>query len=95
MRYRWVKTSPAKKKVRRRPHAKRIPSTGGCFGLTDELWARLQPLLPVHQNTHPFGGGRAPRARPGVCRSDLLCLAHGLPVERAFGHRPVRLFHRA
>jgi putative transposase len=66
-----VKTSapaslPAKQKARRRPRARRIPSTGGCFGLTDELWALLEPLLPVHQNTHPLGGGR-PRVPERVC----------------------------
>ena len=66
MRYRWVNTLPAKKEVRRRPHAKRIPSTGGCFGLTDELWALIEPLLPVHRNPHFLGGGR-PRVPDRVC----------------------------
>ena len=66
MRQSRVKTSPAKKKTRRRPHAKRIPSTGGCFGLTNELWALIKPLLPVHKNTHPLGGGR-PRMPDRVC----------------------------
>lgn len=28
------------------------------FRITDELWAVLQPLLPIHVNTHRFGGGR-------------------------------------
>lgn len=28
------------------------------FRISDELWAVLQPLLPVHVNTHCFGGGR-------------------------------------
>jgi putative transposase len=28
------------------------------FRISDELWAVLQPLLPVHVNTHRFGGGR-------------------------------------
>jgi hypothetical protein len=31
------------------------------FRISDELWAVFQPLLPVHVNTHCFGGGR-PRA---------------------------------
>jgi putative transposase len=26
--------------------------------MPDELWAEIEPLLPVHVNTHPFGGGR-------------------------------------
>ena len=28
------------------------------FRISDELWAVLHPLLPVHVNTHRFGGGR-------------------------------------
>lgn len=28
------------------------------FRISDELWSVLQPLLPVHVNTHRFGGGR-------------------------------------
>jgi putative transposase len=26
--------------------------------MSDELWGVLQPLLPLHRNTHRFGGGR-------------------------------------
>src|SRR5258708_16650974 len=29
-----------------------------AFQISDELWAALQPLLPVHINVHRFGGGR-------------------------------------
>src|SRR5215213_3150252 len=28
------------------------------FRVSDELWAVLEPILPVHVNTHRFGGGR-------------------------------------
>ena len=70
MRYRWVNTTPAKKKARRRPHAKRIPSTGGCFGLTDELWALIEPLLPVHKNP-PFLGGGRPRVPDRACAAAI------------------------
>jgi putative transposase len=28
------------------------------FRVSDELWTVLQPLVPVHVNTHRFGGGR-------------------------------------
>lgn len=28
------------------------------FRISDALWAVLEPLLPVHVNTHRFGGGR-------------------------------------
>lgn len=36
------------------------------FRISDELWAVLQPLLPVHVNTHRFGGGR-PRVPDRAC----------------------------
>jgi putative transposase len=36
------------------------------FRISDELWAVLQPLLPVHVNTHRYGGGR-PRVRDREC----------------------------
>jgi putative transposase len=36
------------------------------FRISDELWAVLRPLLPVHINTHRFGGGR-PRVSDRAC----------------------------
>ncbi len=36
------------------------------FRISDELWAVLEPLLPVHENTHRFGGGR-PRIPDRQC----------------------------
>ena len=36
------------------------------LGISDELWAVLQPLLPMHINTHIFGGGR-PRVPDRDC----------------------------
>jgi len=36
------------------------------FRISDELWEQLQPLLPVHMNTHRFGGGR-PRVPDRDC----------------------------
>ena len=36
------------------------------FQVSDELWAVLAPLLPVHQNTHRFGGGK-PRTPDRQC----------------------------
>jgi putative transposase len=53
-------------KPRSRPRAKRIASTGGRFRISDELWALMEPLLPKHQNTHRFGGGR-PRVPDRQC----------------------------
>ena len=41
------------------------------YRVTDELWSKLQPLLPVHVNTHRFGGGR-PRAEDRVCMDGIL-----------------------
>ena len=47
---------------------KRIPNnqTTTGFRISDELWTLLQPLLPVHVNTHRFGGGR-PRMADRAC----------------------------
>ena len=36
------------------------------YRVSDELWAKIQPLLPPHVNTHRFGGGR-PRADDRQC----------------------------
>jgi transposase len=36
------------------------------FRISDALWAVLQPVLPVHVNTHRFGGGR-PRKPDRIC----------------------------
>jgi putative transposase len=51
-----------------RKRRKRAPinkvTTG--FGMSDELWAVLQPLIPKHVNTHRFGGGK-PRTPDRRC----------------------------
>src|SRR5215510_12002024 len=36
------------------------------FRISDALWTVLEPLLPVHVNTHRFGGGR-PRVLDRRC----------------------------
>lgn len=36
------------------------------FRISDAMWNVLQPLLPVHVNTHRFGGGR-PRVPDRKC----------------------------
>lgn len=36
------------------------------YRVSDELWEKIQPLLPEHPNTHRFGGGR-PRADDRTC----------------------------
>jgi putative transposase len=53
----------SKKRERKRTSNNRT-TTG--FRISDELWAVLQPLLPVHTNTHRFGGGR-PRVPDRDC----------------------------
>jgi transposase len=30
----------------------------GIFSIPDEMWERIEPLIPKHVNTHRFGGGR-------------------------------------
>ena len=40
------------------------------FHVSDELWEVLQPLLPVRQNTHRFGGGR-PRVPDRKCADGI------------------------
>ena len=52
------------KKRERRRTPNNHTTTG--FQISDDLWAVLQPLLPVHVNTHRFGGGR-PRVADRAC----------------------------
>lgn len=40
-----------------RPAVKRR-TMAGVFRISDELWERIEPLVPAHVNTHRFGGGR-------------------------------------
>jgi transposase len=40
------------------------------YGVSDALWANIRPLLPVHVNTHHFGGGR-PRADDRKCMNAI------------------------
>ncbi len=60
----------AEPKPRKRPRAKRLATTGGQFVISDELWALMEPLLPAHQNTHRFGGGR-PRVPDRTCADGI------------------------
>lgn len=48
------KQEPNKRGRERTPNNR--TTTG--YRISDELWKVLQPLLPVHVNTHRFGGGR-------------------------------------
>jgi putative transposase len=68
----WAVRKPAKQKPvekskqRTRPATKPVPTTGRRFTISDQLWARMEPLLAEHKNTHRFGGGR-PRVPDRVC----------------------------
>lgn len=57
-----TETTPTERTRARTPNHK--TTTG--FRISDELWAVLEPLLPVHVNTHRFGGGR-PRVPDRKC----------------------------
>src|SRR5438132_14402623 len=57
-----------KKKENPKRTRERTPNnrTTTGFRISDELWTVLQPLLPVHINTHRFGGG-LPRVSDRRC----------------------------
>ena len=59
----WMSEQELKKRSRKRTSNNRT-TTG--FRISDELWAVLQPLLPVPLNTHRFSGGR-PRVPDRRC----------------------------
>src|SRR5438105_12272067 len=59
----WMSEQELKKRSRKRTSNNRT-TTG--FRISDELWAVLQPLLPVPLNTHRFGVGR-PRVSDRAC----------------------------
>ena len=61
--YLVMQTKPAVPRTRAR--TPNNPTTTG-FRVSDALWAVLEPLLPVHVNTHRFGGGR-PRVPDRRC----------------------------
>jgi len=48
-----------------------ITKTASQFLVSDELWSKMEPLLPKHVNTHRFGGGR-PRKPDRVCMNGIL-----------------------
>src|SRR5258705_10070417 len=58
-----MQTQTSVPRTRARPPNNRT-TTG--FRVSDALWAVLEPLLPVHMNTHRFGGGR-PRVPDRRC----------------------------
>lgn len=63
-----AKKQPVKPKRTRERTANNRTTTGFC--VSDELWEVLQPLLPKHENTHRFGGGR-PRVPDRRCADGI------------------------
>ena len=61
--------SEQQNKKRTRERTPNNKTTTG-FRISDELWAVLAPLLPVHVNTHRFGGGR-PRVPDRKCADGI------------------------
>src|SRR2546430_204508 len=62
-----MKKQEKTKRSRQRSPNTRTP-TG--FRISDELWAVLEPLLPIHINPHRFGGGR-PRVPDRDCANAI------------------------
>lgn len=58
-------TNQKPKQERTRPRSPDNATTT-AYRISDELWAVFAPLLPVHVNTHRFGGGR-PRVADRRC----------------------------
>jgi putative transposase len=75
---------------RRRERTPKNRTTTG-YRISDELWAVLQPLLPVHVNTHRFGGGR-PRVPDRTCADAIFyvlrtgCQWHALDQTELCAH---------
>ncbi len=47
-----------------------VNKTTGQYRVSDELWTVLAPLIPVHVNSHRFGGGR-PRVADRRCADGI------------------------
>jgi putative transposase len=58
---------PKEERVRKRTANNKTTST---YRISDELWAVLEPVLPVHENRHRFGGGR-PRKPDRICADGI------------------------
>ena len=63
-----MKTTKCETKRTRSRSPNNQTTTG--FRISDKLWAVLQPVLPIHVNTHRFGGGR-PRVPDRKCADGI------------------------
>ncbi len=61
--------SKEEKTKRTRPRTANNKTTTD-YRISDALWAVLEPLLPIHENTHRFGGGR-PRVPDRKCADGI------------------------
>jgi len=68
-RYDWGMKIITCKTKRTRTRSPNNKTTTG-YRISDDLWAVLQPLLPVHLNPHPLGGGR-PRIPDRQCANAI------------------------
>ena len=70
----------------------------GLFQLPDELWERIERLLPAYQNTHRFGGGRPRVPDRQVMDGIFFVLRTGCQWRRSTGpgsamaRRPIGVF---
>ena len=77
-------------KPRSRPRSPNNRTTTG-FRVSDELWAVLEPLLPVHVTTHRFGAGH-PRVPDRTCADAIFyvlrtgCQWHALDQRELCPH---------
>jgi putative transposase len=58
---------PTAKQAKERTRPRAPVNTGtASYRVSDKLWSVLQPVVPMHENTHRFGGGR-PRVPDRQC----------------------------
>lgn len=53
-----MKDKKRRRKQQRRAKGRRKPNR---YRISDELWKKLEPLIPPRVNPHPRGGGRKPK----------------------------------
>lgn len=53
----------------------RTAESQASFLVSDELWSRMEELIPKRKNTHRFGGGR-PRRPDRDCMNGILFVLH-------------------
>ena len=64
-----IKCMNEQKSKRTRQRTPNNKTTTG-YRVSDELWTVVQPILPVHVNSHRFGGGR-PRVPDRECADGI------------------------